>query len=612
MNIFELFGKVAIDGLDKTKEQLSGLDANVQKVQKGMKIMGAAFTAVGVAGLAMIQSTKKINADLGVTALTLGITTKEMRDLTLATTNVTFPIKEVTATFDLLARAGIKDQEVLKATATAFDTLGDALKMGASAVTEIMVPAMKTFRLSAEEIAGKTDMMTYMVRNSTISLEDFNTMVGYTSQDMVDAGLTIDDMAAAMMYMSDNGVEPGKVMLREWNKAVTQSQEEGIALTEALGMTSEELERYKSGLAGATGMAQEYADVANKQYTIMDKMKQKWSELTLKASGFLEPMEPLLAGMTAMGPMMIFLGSSAGTAAVKWGLHTGALIAHKVALLASAVATKIVTAAQWLWNAAMAANPIGLIILAIAGLIAMIVLVVKNWDWVKEKAGELWSKLKEVWDNIVGFFRAGWDRIVGFFKENWEKILLILFPVVGLAVLIARNWDKIVDAVKGIWNKVVDVFKNIWSTAAEWGKDLVRGLWEGIKSLASWIWDKVTGWAKNLWGSITSFFGFGSPSRLAIEAGIDIAKGLAEGVESGVKDALSGIRASMEDIEAEITLRRPAGFPITASAVVSPAGVSITNIFPIAQLIVREEADVGRVARELYFLQLSKIRSRGG
>ncbi|MBA7576483.1 hypothetical protein ES708_18324 [subsurface metagenome] len=126
MNIFELAGQLTLKGQEKVNKQLSGLEKNAAKVEKGMKIMGAAFTAVGVAGLAIIQTTKKINAQLGVTAINLGVTTKEMRDLTLATTNVTFPINEVVATFDLLARAGVKDIKVLQDTATAFDTLGDA------------------------------------------------------------------------------------------------------------------------------------------------------------------------------------------------------------------------------------------------------------------------------------------------------------------------------------------------------------------------------------------------------------------------------------------------------------------------------------------------------
>ena len=206
MDIFTLVGKMTIDGLDKTGSQLKSLEQKTQQVQKAMKMMGAAFTAVGAAGLAMVAQTKRINAMLSVTAVSLGVTTKEMRELTLATTNVTFPIEEVVASFDLLARAGVRDTEVLQAVATAFDTLGDAIGMTASQVTDIMAPAMKTFRLSAEEMASKTDLITYMTRNSTSTLEDFNTMVGYTDQEMVAAGLTIEDMAAAMMFMADEGV----------------------------------------------------------------------------------------------------------------------------------------------------------------------------------------------------------------------------------------------------------------------------------------------------------------------------------------------------------------------------------------------------------------------
>jgi len=434
MDVFSLVGRMTLDGTDKVNQQLSGLEKNVDKVQKGLKIAGAAFTAVGAAGLAMIQSTKAINAHLGVTALNLGITVKEMRDLTLATTNVTFPIDEVTASFDLLARAGVKDTEVLKATATAFDTLGDAIGMSASQVTDIMAPAMKTFRLSAEEMASKTDLITYMTRNSTSTLEDFNTMVGYTDQEMVDAGLSMEDMTAAMMYMADEGVLPGKVMLKEWNKAVTQSKKEGISMTEALGMTSEELERYKEGLAGATGLTQQLADIQNEQYTIIDKLKAKFSELTLGASGFLEPLEPMLAGMTALGPLMIGLSTSAGTAAIKWGLHTTALIAHKVASFASAVAIKAVTAAQWLWNAAMTANPIGLIIVGIGALIAAGILLWKNWD------------------KVIDFFEKAWTNIKIFFLEGVQNILESLSTftrfIPGLNKLVDSAKDKIAEMIE--------------------------------------------------------------------------------------------------------------------------------------------------------------------
>lgn len=348
MNVFELWGQIGLKGSDKVNQNLSKLEQNAQKLSKGLKIAGAAFTAVGAAGLVMIQSTKVINAQLGVTALNLGVTTKRMRELTLATTNVTFPIKEVTATFDLLARAGVKDVAVLKATATAFDTLGDATDRSASQVTQMMIPAMKTFGLTATEMAKKTDLMTYMSRQSTMTMEDFNTMVGYTTPELVKAGLTMEDLTAALIYMERQGYAPGRVMTREFMKATTLATKEQIPLTEALGMTTKELKNLKDELEGATGMTEEYAKVANEQYTIMDKLKQKWSELTLMASEYLEPLEPILAGMTALGPLMIGLsmvGIPKLIIAVKALGHTlkTLLLNPVVALIAALVALGVVT-----------------------------------------------------------------------------------------------------------------------------------------------------------------------------------------------------------------------------------------------------------------------------
>jgi TP901 family phage tail tape measure protein len=478
MNIFELFGKVSLDGADKVNKSLSGMEKHAQKVQKGLKVMGAAFTAVGAAGLAIVQSTKKINAQLGVTALNLGVTTKEMRDLTLATTNVTFPIEEVTKTFDLLARAGVEDTEILKDVSTAFDTLGDAIGMPASSVTEKMIPAMKTFNVSAEEMAGKTDALTYLFRNTTVSLDDFNRMVGYVTPDLVAMGLTTEDMIAILAELEEQGYS-GEVMTREFRKAVTLATKEQIPLNEALGISTENIESYKKELEGATGLTQEYADVANEQYTILDKLKQKWSELTLKASAFLEPLEPLLAGMTALGPVMLALSTSAGMAAVKWGLHTAAvvasavahpiatakmiahkvaLVAHRIALIASAIAIKAVTVAQWLWNVAMTANPIGLIITAVGALIAVVVLLVKNWS------------------KVSGFFKRLWTNIKNFFLSGIRAVLDVLSKFLGWVPWLG---DKIKEARDKI-SDMIDVEKI---------KKDVQDAQHAIEQLVNRVWD---------------------------------------------------------------------------------------------------------------------------
>ncbi len=421
MNVFELVGKLTLQGQDKINKDLTKLEKNTQKLQKGLKVAGAAFTAMGVAGLAVIQTTKKINAQLSVTALNLGITKEEMRALTLAVTNVTFPIDEVTASFDLLARAGVKDTEVLKETATAFDTLGDATGYSASQVTGFMVPAMKTFGLSAEEMAKKTDIMTFMSRKSTMSLEDFNTMVGYTTPELVAQGLTIEGLTAALIHMERQGYAPGRVMTREFMKATTLAQKENISLTEALGMTADELAGYIAEMEGAVGMTQEYADVANEQFTIMDKLKQKFSEITLGMSGFLEPLEPILASMTVLGPVMLIVATNTKLAT----LATHAFgVAFKIAL-----------------------GPIGLITMAI---VALALAWKNNW-------GDIRGVTETVVEAIVHGIGWLWDKIMGVVQKIVDAIAWVMREIAKFVNIFSHDWAmSIWDAANSMSEAVED------------------------------------------------------------------------------------------------------------------------------------------------------------
>lgn len=106
------------------------------------------------------------------------------------------------------------------------------------------------------------------------------------------------------------------------------------------------------------------------------------------------------------------------------GVIVGLLVAAKVITLVVSAGLGIykavlatVTAAQWLWNAAMAANPIGLVIAAVVALIALIVAIIVKWDeWGAAVALfmgplgmviSLFMEFKERWDDIVNAFKTG-------------------------------------------------------------------------------------------------------------------------------------------------------------------------------------------------------------
>jgi hypothetical protein len=151
------------------------------------------------------------------------------------------------------------------------------------------------------------------------------------------------------------------------------------------------------------------------------------------------------------------------------------IIAARAAMIAGAAATAIVTAAQWLWNAAMYANPIGLVILAIVALIAVIVLIIKYhkeigaffvmvwghiWDFLKMIgawfAGPFVQFFKDAWANIVGLFNAGVAWVTGWVNRFLAPILAIKDHIAKVGI-----WQTLVDGFKaaingliGLWNRL--------------------------------------------------------------------------------------------------------------------------------------------------------------
>ena len=87
-------------------------------------------------------------------------------------------------------------------------------------------------------------------------------------------------------------------------------------------------------------------------------------------------------------------------------VSSGAVIAaYTAAHWALSAGYGVATAAQWALNAAMTANPIGVVVVAIGALIAIGVALYKNWDVVKEKALALWNGIKNVFSGIKNYFK---------------------------------------------------------------------------------------------------------------------------------------------------------------------------------------------------------------
>jgi len=133
------------------------------------------------------------------------------------------------------------------------------------------------------------------------------------------------------------------------------------------------------------------------------------------------------------------------------------------AIAAWGLVVKIATGVQWLWNAAMAANPIGLIIAAIIALIALTYIIIDNYyEWGAAMSWVLGPFALII--NMVMSFKRNWDLIVKAFKEGGM--------IDGLLMIGAT----IVDALLMPLQQVLDVVHQL--TGADWAKSASDGIYK--------------------------------------------------------------------------------------------------------------------------------------
>lgn len=191
-----------------------------------------------------------------------------------------------------------------------------------------------------------------------------------------------------------------------------------------------------------------------------------------------------------------------------------AIQAWQWATAAWSTVTTVATGVQAAFNAVMAANPIGLIVIAIAALVAGFILAYKKVDWFREGVDAMVKAVVSALEWIIDTVHAVWNTITDVFnwvRNNWPLLLAILTGPFGLAVLaIARNWDTIksgaqtlIDNIRGFFaavpEKIRSALENIWQTISypfERGINLVE---TALGNVLQWFIDFPTHVSNAFW-----------------------------------------------------------------------------------------------------------------
>ena len=156
---------------------------------------------------------------------------------------------------------------------------------------------------------------------------------------------------------------------------------------------------------------------------------------------------PLLADTVFFGEKAFLALGSALTGLAVIGQALPAISGMITLLKTQVTWTNLITAAQWAWNFALSANPIGLIVIGIVALIGVGLLLWKNWDTVTSFMSTAWDKVTDVVSNF-------WDK--------WGTWILVglsaVAPFVGIPLLIIKEWDSITNFFEGMWLTIKGLF----------------------------------------------------------------------------------------------------------------------------------------------------------
>ena len=362
--------------------------------------------------------------------------------------------------------------------------------------------------------------------------------------------------------------------------------------------------------SGATGQAAKEADqYANVQANLTEKWRQFKSQIG----------EPLLQNVVipAMGKLSagVDKASAAYQKCSKWisehktelEIAKGVLIGLTVAvssfllimnwgkIMATAKAALLgIKTAMLAVNAAMKANPIGLVISLIAGLVAGFLYLwntseefrnfwIGLWETIKTTASGVWEAIKSAADNVITALQTGWEAFTTFFSTLWTNISNAVFTAwefiknvvsvglqtIGLIIsaavqiialpfqfiwenckgIIQKAWDKIknivtvgVNVVKTVITVVFNAIKayitivvNIWQT-------IISTAWNVIKTVVTTVVNAIKNVVTTVWNAISSV------TSSVFNAIKSVASSVWNSIKSVITSVVNGIKSTVSNI----------------------------------------------------------------
>lgn len=234
--------------------------------------------------------------------------------------------------------------------------------------------------------------------------------------------------------------------------------------------------------------------------------------------------DAISSALGVLGDFMSWLTSgSAGAAAFQAaivGIVT-AITAYNAIMGVQQAITTVVTAAQAALNLVMDANPIMLVVMAVAALVAGLVYLWNTNEGFRETVTTAWEAIKEAFSTAI-------DAICGFFSN--------------LAATASSIWNSITTTISNAVNTVSTTVSNVFNAV----KTTVSNIWTGIKTTISNVVNGIKTTVSNVFSAVKT--AIENPIKAAKETVTSIFNAIKKGIETPINAARDAVRNAIDKI----------------------------------------------------------------
>lgn len=488
----------------------------------------------------------------------------------------------------------------------ASDALFTAVKLGKTTVDEMsaslfqVAPIASSFGVSFEEVSATIATLTAqgtptavaatqikgaiseLGKEGTKASDTFAELSGQTFAQFTAAGGTMTEALTMMQVAADeNGssivdmfgsIEAGQAALGVV-KDLDKTNANLVALGESAGATEVAFETMNEGLSAT-----------------MARLKARFSVLLIDLGESLAPTFEVI-GEAVAGLLEVFMAMPAPlrTLVVVGGTVLAGLAAFAGPILKAIQLFKMLGSAMTL----LAANPW---VLAALALVAVTVLIIKNWDkvkaaleavwgWIQDAAGALADWFVGLWEDVTGAVSAAWNGITSAVSSAVSAIGSVIsagFELVRGAIelylglyrtLFETVWTAIRTVVETVWNTIRTIVETAMTavrTAVETGfaaialvvttavgtvKSIVTNAWEGLRIVTDTAWNGIRTVIETVGGGVIGFV-TGIPGKVT-----SAFSGLADLISAPFRTAFAGIKTAWNSTVGGFGFTTPSWIP---------------------------------------------------